>query len=275
MHTMGATATGRRGSARPAARSGDRTWTEIPALAARPGSRPERFASRMAGRHPVAVFLAAVLGGFVLLSVLTIALGLLLTELVLPAAGIGRADERFVEDLVKERSGPLTEASVIGSTIGGAPVLPILAALIAIVCAFMRRWRLAAFGVFALAVESLTYRVSSLAVPRHRPFVDRLESLDVNASYPSGHVAATVAFYGGLVYLLTSRVQDRGVRFLAWAVAVLVPIFVALSRMYRGMHHPIDVAAGLVVGIGAVLVLLFACRAAGVANDLRRRTARS
>ena len=33
--------------------------------------------------------------------------------------------------------------------------------------------------------------------------------------------------------------------------------------MYRGMHHPLDVAGGVLVGIGAILLLLFACRAAG------------
>jgi len=37
--------------------------------------------------------------------------------------------------------------------------------------------------------------------------------------------------------------------------------------MYRGMHHPLDVAGGLVVGIGALIVLLFACRAAGAAAE--------
>ena len=36
--------------------------------------------------------------------------------------------------------------------------------------------------------------------------------------------------------------------------------------MYRGMHHPLDVAGGLVVGVGALLVLLFACRAADAAR---------
>jgi membrane-associated phospholipid phosphatase len=39
--------------------------------------------------------------------------------------------------------------------------------------------------------------------------------------------------------------------------------------MYRGMHHPLDVAAGLIIGIGALLVMLFACRAAGVAHAAR------
>jgi membrane-associated phospholipid phosphatase len=35
--------------------------------------------------------------------------------------------------------------------------------------------------------------------------------------------------------------------------------------MYRGMHHPLDLGAGALIGIGAVTVLVFACRAAGVA----------
>jgi undecaprenyl-diphosphatase len=48
-------------------------------------------------------------------------------------------------------------------------------------------------------------------------------------------------------------------------VALLLPVFVACSRIYRGMHHPLDLGAGALIGIGAVMVLLFACRAAGVA----------
>jgi membrane-associated phospholipid phosphatase len=35
------------------------------------------------------------------------------------------------------------------------------------------------------------------------------------------------------------------------------------------MHHPLDVAGGVVVGIGALVVLLFACRAAAIASEAR------
>ena len=72
--------------------------------------------------------------------------------------------------------------------------------------------------------------------------------------------------------LLTSRFTNSTFRALAWTFAILVTTFVALSRMYRGMHHPLDVAGGVVVGIGAVLVVLFACRVAGAVADARRRT---
>ena len=38
-----------------------------------------------------------------------------------------------------------------------------------------------------------------------------------------------------------------------------------LARMYRGMHHPTDVAAGLLIGAGSLVVAVAAARAAGAA----------
>jgi membrane-associated phospholipid phosphatase len=237
----------------------------VPVLQARSGGPAERFAGSMHGKHPAAVFFAAALAGFVVLAGLAILLGLLVTDVLVNTGGIGRADESAVVSIVHERTGFLTDLSSIGSMVGGAPVLPILVGLIAIVCAFKRKWRIAAFAVFVLVVESATYRVASIVIPRDRPHVARLEDLPADASYPSGHTAASLAVYCGLVLLLTSAFPKRSWRVAAWAIALLLPVFVAFSRMYRGMHHPLDVAAGALIGIGAVLVLLFACRAAGVA----------
>ena len=127
--------------------------------------------------------------------------------------------------------------------------------------------------MFALGVESASYRATTLVVHSHRPRVARLENLPVNASYPSGHTAASIAVYGGLVLLLTSRFTSRVVRALAWTFVLAMVTFVAMSRMYRGMHHPLDVAGGVVVGIAAVIVLVFACRTAGAAAEAATMTA--
>ena len=248
-------------------RDADR-WA-LPVLDARRGGPADRFAGRLRGRHPAAVFFAALLAGFTVLALISIALGLLVTDVLLDIGGLRNTDNSTVKSLVAERTPFLTDVSEVGSTIGGAPLLPILVGAIALVCAFLRKWLIAAFAVFVLVVESATYRVTSLAVPRDRPHVHRLEDLPANASYPSGHTAAAIAVYAGLVLLLTSRFPTRGLRICAWAIAIVIPIFVALARMYRGMHHPLDTAAGLVIGIGALLVLLFATRAAGVAQQAR------
>jgi undecaprenyl-diphosphatase len=235
----------------------------IPALAARPGGLAERFAGRWGRQHPVTVFFAALIAGFVLLVAFATLLGLLVTDVLVPIDAVGSADNGFVNSLVADRTPALTDVSAVGTAVGGAPVLPILAGLVALVCALMRRWLIAAFAAFVLMLESATYRVSSMLVPRERPSVHRLEDLPADASYPSGHTAASIAVYVGLVLLLTSKITDRRVKLAAWVFAVFVPIFVAMSRMYRGMHHPLDVASGLLIGLGAITVLLFACRAAG------------
>jgi membrane-associated phospholipid phosphatase len=112
-------------------------------------------------------------------------------------------------------------------------------------------------------------KVLARAIHEHRPHVVRLENLPVNASYPSGHTAASIVVYGGLVLLLTSRITNTAFRVCAWTVAVLIPIYVVLSRMYRGMHYPLDVTGGALVGIAALIVIVFACRSAGAASQLR------
>jgi len=245
----------------------------VPIFEARPGGPAERFAARFDTRHPALVFFLALLAGFLVLAAVSILLALLVVHVLLPSGGLGLegTDESFNDTLAENRTGTLTTLAEVGSQVGGAPVLPIIVGLVALVCALMRRWLIAAFAVFVLAAESATYRVTSLAVPRDRPSVQRLEDLPVDASYPSGHTAASIAVYSGLVLLLTTRFTSSLRKALAWTAAILLTTFVALSRMYEGMHHPLDVAGGVLVGIGAILVLLFACRAAGVAAERRAR----
>jgi undecaprenyl-diphosphatase len=237
----------------------------VPVIRALPGGPAESFAGRLGPRPPALVFFAALLCGFALLAGVSVLLGLLVTDVLVRVDDVGRADRSTVESIVADRTPFLTDVSAVGSAVGGAPVLPILVGAVGIVFAFLRRWRIAAFAVFVLLVESATYRVTSLLVPRDRPSVRRLEDLPVDASYPSGHTAASIAVYVGLVLLLGSAIRSRALRGAAWALALLLPLVVAASRMYRGMHHPLDVAGGVVVGLGAVLVLVFACRASTAA----------
>lgn len=67
-------------------------------------------------------------------------------------------------------------------------------------------------------------------------------------SFPSGHTQSAVGTYGSIAY--TSR--NRWVQVLCVAVAALV----AFSRMYLGVHTPMDVGVSVVIGV----VLIFALR---------------
>jgi membrane-associated phospholipid phosphatase len=248
-------------------RNGNGMLLSFPVLDEQPGWLGRRLATLPRKGHPVWTYVCGILIAFALIASISIVLGLIVTRALLHVHGVAGDDERFVGFLARHRSTGLTDASLVGSIIAGGVVLPIIAGIAALAACIAKHWRLAGFLLFALAVESGSYRATTLVVHRHRPEVHRLENLAINASYPSGHTAASIAIYGGIALLLTSRIKNRGAQVAIWVVAALIPVFVALSRMYRGMHHPLDVMGGVVIGIAALSALVLVTRAAGHAAE--------
>ena len=240
-----------------------------PVLEPRPNGLADRFSQTFGPVNPVRVFIVALLAGYALLVTFMVFLGLFLIHVLLPVGGLLEADEDFSQWLADNRSSTQEDISWVGSTLSGGHVIPAVLAIGLITFVIMRRWILAAFVVLVVAVESATYRVTSLIVERQRPDVERLEGLPVDASYPSGHTAAAVAMYGGLLLLLASRIDNTVVRVVALVLGIGIPLFVAWARMYRGMHHFSDVVAGLLMGMGALVILVFAARAARASTDRR------
>jgi membrane-associated phospholipid phosphatase len=247
-----------------------RTHDEIPLLEARSDTAAARVAARLRGHSPVSVYALLLVLGWTVVAAITVALGFLLVDVLVPVHTIGHDDEAVNTWLASHRTPTRNDLSYIGSSIGDVPVLPALVALVVIVAAALRRWRIIAFVLGAILIEVATYRVASLIVHRNRPSVHRLDHLPVNQSVPSGHVAASVAVYVALALLVTSRFPQRWVHVAAWTLAILLPLIVALSRMYRGMHHPTDAASGALMGLAAVACALLATRAADGTARLRR-----
>jgi membrane-associated phospholipid phosphatase len=240
-----------------------------------PGNASERLGRRFGDRPPVLVFSLAVLAGYVLLAAAAIGLGFLLVDVLVPIHAIGHSDESVNEWLAANRSGGLDDASYIGSSIGDIPFIPALVILVAVGAAIMRRWRVFGFIVGAILIEVATYRVSSLIVHRDRPDVPRLDKLPVDQSYPSGHVAASIVVYVGLALMISAHLRSGRLKAMLWTLAVLLPLVVAASRMYRGMHHPLDASAGVLIGLASIAIALVATRAAVEAARIRSGGARA
>ena len=57
-----------------------------------------------------------------------------------------------------------------------------------------------------------------------------------------------------------------------WAIAVTFVTGVGISRVYRGLHHPIDVFASVILGVGALLFAILAIRAAQAVSHRQPET---
>jgi undecaprenyl-diphosphatase len=88
-------------------------------------------------------------------------------------------------------------------------------------------------------------------------------------------VAAAVVVYVGIALIVWRYVRNPVARWTAVVVAVVAPIAVAVSRVYRGMHHPLDVMAGALMGVGALYVGFLVARTVCRSYALRRQAASS
>ena len=111
------------------------------------------------------------------------------------------------------------------------------------------RWRESLFLAVVLAGEVAMFVCATLVIHRARPAVKHLDSAPPTSSFPSGHTAAAVALYGGLLVIAWCSSQRRWLRALATFLAIVIPIAVAFARLYRGMHFPTDVMASALLGV--------------------------
>jgi len=119
----------------------------------------------------------------------------------------------------------------------------LLAAAFGLVLARMREW----YWLLTLAL-SMTGGLALNALLKHayarvRPYFDDPWVSLATYSFPSGHTAAAVLFYGVLSAFLVSRFNAVRQRVACVVGAILAVTLVAFSRMYLGAHYLSDVLA--------------------------------
>jgi undecaprenyl-diphosphatase len=158
--------------------------------------------------------------------------------------------------------------TVIGGGWGALLVLPLFAA--------PRTRRFAASLTAVLGATSIVVFVLKAIVRRRRPYLvvpdvhARVFGPPTDFSFPSGHAAGSFAFAMFVAVVLVRHAihePNKKKRRIALSALALVAAFgVAMSRCVLGVHFPIDVFAGALLGS--------AFGAAGARWHLRRSVAR-
>jgi membrane-associated phospholipid phosphatase len=158
----------------------------------------------------------------------------------------------------------------LGSIMGGTGTILAVAGLAIIVLLIRRLLYDAAFVGLALFIEFSAFLSATTIVDRPRPSITPLDPIPVTSSFPSGHTGAAIVTYIGLAIVISSHLRNTALRVAVWILAALLPTYVGLSRVYRGMHHPTDVMASVVLGMGALCFALLAVHTTAVVAERRR-----
>jgi undecaprenyl-diphosphatase len=232
----------------------------------------DRIGTRFAGRHPALIAWVLTIAAYLVLLLLMVGTGLLLTH-VLQHGAVGRWDSRVDAWFVSRRTTALNAWTRAGSELGATGTVIGVGTAVIVLLAIARRWRQVGLIFFAVLLEVWVFVTTTFIVDRPRPPVPRLDVAPPTSSFPSGHVAAAIALYVGLAIVISTLVRNAVVRAIVWLVAILLPIAVGLSRVYRGMHHPTDVLASVVLGCGSLVATIFAVRCASAAARSRALSA--
>ena len=92
-------------------------------------------------------------------------------------------------------------------------------------------------------------------IDRQRPVPLSSDNLliqnDTDPSFPSGH--ATIVSGGAAILLLRF---NRGKQIIASIILAIEAVLVAYSRIYTGVHYPMDVVGGILLGTGVAFAVI-------------------
>jgi membrane-associated phospholipid phosphatase len=233
----------------------------------------DRFGRRMDGWPPALVAALVAVIGIAVAAALLAAVGLLMTKVLTPGP-VARWDESVDQWFAARRTATWNTLTDYASIFAGTGTVLAIVGVTAVILAFKRLWWEIAFLLIGFAVELSGFFIAVLVVNRPRPSVPHMDPLPLTSSYPSGHTAAAIVLYVGLAMIVAAHTRSRALHGVLYAIAIALVVGVGLSRVYRGMHHPTDVLAGVILGVLALSFALVGARAgAAAARDRERESA--
>lgn len=118
---------------------------------------------------------------------------------------------------------------------------------------FVKNKKVAGIIFGSVAISTIVNNVIKIIFRRPRPEVRRLV-VEKSFSFPSGHTMAAVTLYGILIFFIMKSKMKKNVKIAISVILGLLPICVAVSRIYLGAHFASDVTGAAVTSTVLLLV---------------------
>lgn len=140
---------------------------------------------------------------------------------------------------------------------GGFLSLLIITVLLIIILKYFKKdeyLEIAKMCLYALIIAGIIAGTLKIMVHEPRPFtvLDNVRQLVVPSepnSFPSGHTSSTLS----IVTVLCGTLRQHKA---AVVLLILFGFLIGFSRIYTGVHYPLDVVAGAVVGVSSGVAVL-------------------
>lgn len=134
------------------------------------------------------------------------------------------------------------------TALGSPTVLGLVSLAVVLFLLLEKRWWSALFvTISSLSGTLLTLLLKSF-VSRPRPTLFPHGDLVATSSFPSGHAMISAVVYLTLGAMLSRVAPSTFSKLYILGVALLLTIFIGVSRVYLGVHWPTDVLAGWIGG---------------------------
>lgn len=165
-------------------------------------------------------------------------------------------DNYFYKIITLHMNNTLTNIFKAITFLGSTGFIIALCAIFLIVFIIIKHKNKGFIVTSVLIISTVINNGIKLIIQRERPDVIKLVT-EHSFSFPSGHTMASVSMYGILMYLVIRSNLNNKLKIVLSTILGIIPILVAISRVYLGAHYITDVIGGIIMSTILLLVATY------------------
>ena len=191
----------------------------------------------IAGSAPARIIL-----GFLLAASFLAAAGWLVTG---PLRGYPEGADAAVRGAVRRMQSPMWTSLFLAATkLGSTLYLTIVGSAAGLIFIALRWFRPLLLFIIAMTGQAALHHGFKWLFARPRPPAMIAYPTAEGYSFPSGHALSGLCLYVMIAWIVTNRLDNPAVKAGIWIFTIVLVFLIGASRVYIGIHHPSDVAAG-------------------------------